>query len=40
MKYFNKTRTVEEKTNQREIVALLQKNNDLLERLINKISKI
>jgi len=34
MKYFNKTRTVEEKTNQREIITELKKQTSLLEKLL------
>lgn len=34
MKYFNKTRTVEEKANQREIITELKKQTFLLEKLL------
>ena len=34
MKYFNKTRTIEEKANQRELIAELKKQTVLLEKLL------
>ena len=34
MKYFNKTRTIEEKANQRELIAELKKQTAQLEKLL------
>ena len=39
MKYFNKTRTIEEKANQRELIAELKKQTLLLEKLLEKQEK-
>lgn len=39
MKYFNKTRTIEEKSNQREIMTELKKQTSLLEKLLEKQEK-
>ena len=39
MKYFNKTRTIEEKSNQREIMTELKKQTALLEKLLEKQEK-
>jgi len=34
MKYYNKTRTIEQKVNDREILDQLKKQNDLLELIL------
>jgi len=34
MKYYNKTRTIEQKVNDREILDQLKKQNDLLELML------
>ena len=39
MKYFNKTRTIEDKANQREMMAELKKQTALLEQLVKKQQK-
>ena len=39
MKYFNKTRTTEDKANQREMMAELKKQTTLLEQLVKKQQK-
>jgi hypothetical protein len=39
MKYFNKTRTVEEKANQREIITELKKQTVILNQLLEKVSQ-
>lgn len=39
MKYYNKTRTIEQKIIDREILELLKKQNDLLESILKSISK-
>jgi hypothetical protein len=39
MKYFNKTRTVEEKANQREIITELKKQTGILNQLLEKLSQ-
>jgi len=39
MKYFNKTRTIEQKVTDREVLSLLQKQVVLLEEILNKLHK-
>jgi len=39
MKYFNKTRTIEQKVTDREVLSLLQKQVVLLEEILNKLRK-
>ncbi len=39
MKYYNKTRTIEQKVTDREILELLKDQNDLLKSILNSISK-
>ena len=39
MKYFNKTRTQEDKSNQRDLLKILEKNNELLELILEAIKK-
>jgi hypothetical protein len=39
MKYFNKTRTIEEKSNQREIMTELKKQTEILQKLLEKQEK-
>ena len=39
MKYYNKTRTIEQKVTDREILELLKKQNDLLESILQYVSK-
>ena len=39
MKYFNKTRTTEDKANQREMMAELKKQTTLLEQLVKNQKK-
>ena len=39
MKYFNKTRTTEDKANQRDMMAELKKQTALLEQLVKKQQK-
>ena len=39
MKYYNKTRTIEQKVTDREILELLKKQNDLLESILQSVSK-
>jgi hypothetical protein len=38
-KYFNKTRTLEDKENQRELLAELKKNNTLLEQILTQLKQ-
>lgn len=37
--YFNKTRTVEDKTTQRELLAEMKKNNTLLEQILTQLKQ-
>jgi hypothetical protein len=39
MKYFNKTRTIEEKSNQREIMAELKAQTELLKQILQNLEK-
>ncbi len=39
MKYYNKTRTIEQKVTDREILELLKDQNDLLKSILNSVSK-
>lgn len=39
MKYFNKTRTIEQKVTDREVLHLLRKQSDLLEEILKKLKK-
>lgn len=39
MKYYNKTRTIEQKVTDRQILELLKKQNDLLESILQTVSK-
>ena len=39
MKYYNKTRTIEQKVTDREILELLKKQNDLLESILQSVVK-
>jgi len=39
MKYYNKTRTIEQKVTDREILELLKKQNELLESILENIKK-
>jgi hypothetical protein len=39
MKYYNKTRAIEQKVTDREILELLKDQNDLLKSILNSISK-
>jgi hypothetical protein len=39
MKYFNKTRTIEEKANQREIMTELKAQTELLTQILQKLGK-
>ena len=39
MKYFNKTRTTEEKSNQREIMIELKKQTEILTQILQKLEK-
>lgn len=39
MKYFNKTRTIEQKVTDREVLSLLQKQVVLLEEILNELRK-
>jgi len=40
MKYFNKTRTIEQKVTDREVLALLNKQSDLLEEILKELKKL
>lgn len=37
--YFNKTRTLEDKENQRQILTELRKNNTLLEQILTQLKQ-
>jgi len=39
MKYFSKTRTIEDKSNQRQIIDQLQKQTELLEKILEQLQK-
>jgi len=39
MKYFSKTRTIEDKSNQRQIIEQLQKQTELLEKILEQLQK-
>ena len=39
MKYYNKTRTIEQKVIDREILELLRKQNDLLKSILEQVTK-
>jgi hypothetical protein len=39
MKYYNKTRTIEQKVTDREILELLKKQNELLESILENVKK-
>ena len=39
MKYFNKTRTIEQKQNDREVLSQLTKQNELLEQILKELKK-
>ena len=39
MKYFNKTRTIEQKVTDREELHLLRKQSDLLEEILKELKK-
>jgi len=39
MKYYNKTRTIEQKVTDRQILELLKKQNDLLESILQSVAK-
>ena len=39
MKYYNKTRTIEQKVTDREILKLLKKQNELLESILENVKK-
>lgn len=39
MKYFNKTRTIEEKANQRELISELKAQTELLKQILQKLEK-
>lgn len=39
MKYYNKTRTIEDKQNQREMMAELKKQTHLLEKILLQLEK-
>lgn len=40
MKYFNKTRTIEQKVTDREVMSLLNKQAELLEKILEELKKI
>jgi len=40
MKYFNKTRTIEQKVTDREVMSLLNKQAELLERILEELKKL
>lgn len=40
MKYFNKTRTIEQKVTDREVLSLLNKQSDLLEKILEELKKL
>lgn len=37
MKYYNKTRTIEQKVNDREILELLRAQNDLIQSILKEL---
>jgi len=39
MKYYNKTRTIEQKVTDRQILELLKRQNELLESILHSINK-
>jgi len=39
MKYFNKTRTIEEKANQRELITELKNQTKILTQILQKLEK-
>jgi hypothetical protein len=39
MKYYNKTRTIEQKVTDREILELLKKQNELLVSILEQVKK-
>ena len=39
MKYYNQTRTIEQKVTDREILELLKKQNELLESILENVKK-
>jgi len=39
MKYYNKTRTIEQKVTDREVLDLLRKQNELLEEILQRLPK-
>ncbi|MGB0376934.1 MAG: hypothetical protein ACPGC5_07060 [Flavobacteriaceae bacterium] len=40
MKYYNKTRTIEQKVTDREVVRLLQKQTEILEKILHLLERI
>lgn len=40
MKYFNKTRTIEQKVTDREVLSLLNKQAELLEKILEELKKL
>jgi len=40
MKYFNKTRTIEQKVTDREVLSLLNKQSELLEKILEELKKL
>ena len=40
MKYFNKTRTIEQKVTDREVMSLLNKQAELLEKILEELKKL
>ncbi len=39
MKYFNKTRTIEEKANQRDLISELKNQTEILTKILQKLEK-
>ena len=40
MKYFNKTRTIEQKITDREVLSLLNKQTELLKKILVELKKL
>jgi len=40
MKYYNKTRTIEQKVTDREVVRLLQQQTEILEKILRLLERI
>ena len=40
MKYFNKTRTIEQKVTDREVLSLLNKQTELLKKILVELKKL